>query len=85
METSNRLYQHLLINEKKNLDVKVYGGAASMDLSKAFNTFNYDLLLAILSVYYFKHDALKLTYSYLSNRPHRTNGTLTQHLVHWKN
>ena len=41
-----------------------------MDLSKAFGTLNHDLLIAKLSVYGFAHNALKLIYSYLTNRWH---------------
>ena len=63
----------LLIEKwKKNLDDKGYGGAVLMDLSKAFDTLNHDLLIAKLSAYGFEHDALKLIYSYLTNRWHRT-------------
>ena len=51
---------------KKNLDDKVCGGAVLMDLSKAFDTLNHGLLIAKLSAYDFKHDALKLIYSYLT-------------------
>ena len=43
-----------------------------MDLSKAFDTLNHDLLIAKLSAYGFEHNALKLIYSYLTNRWHRT-------------
>ena len=57
---------------EKNLDDKIYGGAVLMDLSKAFDTLNHDLLIAKLSAYGFEHDALKLIYSYLTNRRHRT-------------
>ena len=56
---------------KKNLDDKGYGGAVLMDLSKAFDTLNHGLLIAKLSAYGFKHDALKFIYSYLTNRWHR--------------
>ena len=56
---------------KKNLDDKGYGGAVLMDLSKAFDILNYDLLTAKLSAYGFGQDALKLIYSYLTNRWHR--------------
>ena len=40
-----------------------------MDLSRAFDT--HDLLIAKLIAYGFEHDALKLIYSYLTNRQHR--------------
>ena len=57
---------------KRNLDDKGYGGAVLMDLSKAFDTVNHNLLMAKLSAYGFEHDVLKLIYSYLTNRWHRT-------------
>ena len=42
-----------------------------MDLSKAFDTLNHDLLIAKLSAYSFEHGGLKLIYSYLESRWHR--------------
>ena len=39
---------------------------------KAFDTLNYDLLLAKLHVYRFDRDALKVLHSYLSNIYQRT-------------
>ena len=43
-----------------------------MDLSKAFDTLNHDLLLAKLHAYGFDRDPLKVFHSYLSNRYQRT-------------
>ena len=57
---------------KKTLDQKGYGGAVLMDLSKAFDTLNHDLLLAKLHAYGFDRDSLKVFHSYLSNRYQRT-------------
>ena len=53
------------------LDNKVYGGAVLMDLSKAFNTTNYELLIAKLHTYGFGKDVLKLILSYLKHRKER--------------
>ena len=39
-----------------------------MDLSKVFDTINYDLLMAALSVYGFDTESLKLIKSSLTNR-----------------
>ena len=47
---------------------KGYGGAVLMDLSKAFDTINHDLLIAKLQAYEFSKESLKLIKSYLSNR-----------------
>ena len=43
-----------------------------MDLSKAFDSINYELLIAKLHAYGFTKSALKLVHSYLNNRWHRT-------------
>ena len=43
-----------------------------MDLTKVFDTLNHDLFIAKFSAYDFEHDALKLIYSDLTNRCHRT-------------
>ena len=62
----------LIENWKKSLDKKGYAGAILMDLSKAFDTINHELLLAKLHAYGFSKSALKLIQSYLSNRWQRT-------------
>ena len=68
--------QHALISLierwKTILCQKWYGGAVLMDLSKAFDTLNHDLLLAKLHAYGFDRDSLKVLHSYLSNRYQRT-------------
>ena len=48
------------------LDSKGHGGAVLMDLSKAFNTINHDLLIAKLHAYGFSKESLKLIKSYLT-------------------
>ena len=63
--------QHALIamieKWKESLDKKGYAGCVFMDLSKAFDTLNHDLLLAKLHAYGFEKSALKLIRSYLKN------------------
>ena len=58
---------------KKELDNKGYAGAILMDLSKALDTINHELLIAKLYAYGFSKDALKLINSYMSDRCQRTN------------
>ena len=53
---------------KKSFDQNGYGAAILMDLSKVFDTINYDLLMAALSVYGFDTESLKLIKSSLTNR-----------------
>ena len=64
--------QHALISllEKwhMSLDKKGYGGAILMDLSKAFDTLNHDLLITKLNAYCFDKNALLLINSYLADR-----------------
>ena len=57
---------------EKVLDNKGYGGAIQMDLLIAFDTINYDLLIAKLHVYSFSKEPLKLIKSYLTIRWRRT-------------
>ena len=47
-------------------------GAVLMDLSKAFDTINHDLLIAKLKVYGFSDSALHIVKDYLSDRWQRT-------------
>ena len=55
------------------LDKRGYSGAILVDLSKAFDTLNHDLLIAKLHAYGFENNgALRLMRSYLSNRWQRT-------------
>ena len=48
-----------------------FAGALLMDLSKAFDCLNPELLLAKLHAYGFSRSALVLIHSYLSNRRQR--------------
>ena len=57
---------------KHMLDNRGYSGAILMDLSKAFDTINHDLLLAKLYAYGFDKNALRLIRSYLTERWQRT-------------
>ena len=54
------------------LDNYGYAGTIIMDLSKAFDTINHELLLAKLHAYSFDRQSLMLIRSYLENRWHRT-------------
>ena len=56
---------------KKVLDKGGYICAIFMDLSKAFDTLNHDLLIAKLGAYGFETDALRYMKSYLTNRKQR--------------
>ena len=58
----------LIENWRKVIDNKGFEVAVLMELSKAFNTINHNLLIAKLHVYGFSNDRRKLLYSYLRNR-----------------
>ena len=66
---------------KKALDNKGFGGAVLMDLSKAFDTINHDLLIAKLHAYGFDKNSLKLLLSFLKNRWHKTR--INQNFSSW--
>ena len=55
-------------NWKRTLDKGEYVSALSMDLSKAFDTINHDLLIVQLKAYDFSKEAPKLMKSYLKNQ-----------------
>ena len=56
---------------KKILDQRGHICAIFMDLSKAFDTLNHDLLIAKLGSYGFETDALRYLKSYFMNRKQR--------------
>lgn len=64
--------QHALISMlerfRKSLDEKVFSAAMLMDLSKAFDCMDHELLLAKLNEYGFSKSALRIIHSYLNNR-----------------
>ena len=62
----------LLEQWRTTLDNQGYAGIVIVDLSKAFDTVNYELLLAKLHAYGFGKSALTMVNSYLTNRWHRT-------------
>ena len=53
---------------KSILDKKGFSGAVLMDLSKAFNTINHELLIAKLDAHGFNNKSFELILDYLSNR-----------------
>ena len=59
-------------NWKQAKDEGGYAGGVLMDLSKAFDTINHDLLIAKLHAYGFDITSLELIFDYLSDRWQRT-------------
>ena len=57
---------------KLSLDNNSFAGGVLMDLSKAFDTINHQVLVAKLYAYGFCKNALELILDYLSNRQQRT-------------
>ena len=53
-----------------------------MELSKASDTLNHDLLIAKINECWFQHDVLKRIYSYLINRGYRIKVNTT--VSSWK-
>ena len=58
----------LLEKWKSASDKKEFAGAVLMDLSKAFNTINHELLIAKLNACGFSEPSLRLLYDYLKDR-----------------
>ena len=56
---------------KNILDKGGYVSAIFMDLSKAFDTLNHNLLIAKLGAYGFEKDSLSVMKSYLNDRQQR--------------
>ena len=73
----NHSTQNALLNMiekwKQALDKGKKVGTIFMDLSKAFDTLNHNLLLAKLNAYGFSFNAIKFVQSYLSERFQRVN------------
>ena len=71
----NHSTQHCLMSMleiwKNKLDKEGYVSAIFMDLSKAFDTLNNNLLIAKLGSYGFERDSLSFVKSYLNNRQQR--------------
>ena len=57
---------------RQGLDNRGYSGVVLIDLSKAFDTINHELLMAKLHAYGFNKESLELILDYLSNRWQRT-------------
>ena len=67
---------------KKNLDKGGERGALYVDLSKAFDCLQHDILLAKLNAYGFDYKSLKLISSFLSNRKYGTK--INSSFSEWK-
>ena len=53
---------------KRGIDHEAYVSALFMELSKAFDAINHELMLAKLKAYGFSTNALNFMHSYLKNR-----------------
>ena len=64
---------YMLEKWKNTLDNGKHVGAVFMNLSKAFDTINHDLVIAKLEAYGFSNNALSFMLSYLKNRSQRVS------------
>ena len=71
------------LNDKilKGFDKGLFTGMIVIDLQKAFDTINYEILLGKLHVIGFSQETVALFKSYLSDRAFKVNITLTKKLV----
>ena len=68
LSTKQALLSFLIQKWRVILGKNGYAGAVLMDLSKAFDTINHDLLIAKLNAYGFTKSSVRLIKSYLSHR-----------------
>mgnify|MGYP001792265277 CR=1 FL=1 len=73
---------HMVEYWKTNLNKGNHIGAIFMDLSKAFDTLNHNLLIAKLEAYGFSMDSLVFIKDYLSNRFQRCK--IGDHISEWR-
>ena len=66
-------FREMVEKLKNTLDKGKHVGAVFMNLSKAFDTLNHDLLIAKLKAYWFSNSALLCMLSYLKNRSQRVS------------
>ena len=63
---------YMLEKWKNTLNKGKHVGTVFMDLSKAFDTINHDLLIVKLEAYWFSTNALLFMHSYLKNRSQKS-------------
>ena len=79
--TIHKRVQSMLERWKLSIGKKDFAGRVLMDLSKAFDTINHQLMLAKSHAYGFSKQTLDIICSYLSNRKQKINNVFSS----WKN